>query len=82
MLFFDKGIYRRDPVRDSEAIQSCSVECVHALLGLPAVLEGWPEMSLVGCHVNTSDSPFLDETIEAKTAGREPWKDFLPFCYI
>lgn len=37
-------------------------------------------MSLLGHYVNTSDSPFLAETIEAKAVGREPWKDFLPFA--
>lgn len=37
-------------------------------------------MSLVDRRVNTSDSPFRDETIEAKAVGREPWKGFLPFA--
>lgn len=56
------------------------MDLFHALLGQKTVREGWPKMSLVGHRVNTSDSPFLDETIEARTAGREPWKDFLPLA--
>lgn len=65
-----------DPGTDSEVIQSCFA----ALVGQSTVCEDWLKVSLVGCHVNTSDSPFLDETIEEKTAGREPWKDFFPFA--
>lgn len=32
------------------------------------VCEDWLKIFLVDCHVNTSDSPFLDETIEEKSA--------------
>lgn len=77
---FDRGADRTDVGRASEVIQSFCMDRFHALLGQSTVHEGWPKVSLVGCHVNSSDSPFLDETIEAKTAGREPWKDFLPFA--
>ena len=56
------------------------MDCFRALLGQSTAREGWPEMSLRGRPANTSDSHFLDETVESKTAGREPWKDFLPFA--
>lgn len=76
-VWLDKGIHRANPMWDSEVSQSFCADGFHALLGQPALFEGLSQMSLVGCHVNTSDSPFLDVTIEAKTSGREPWEDFL-----
>lgn len=66
-----------DPGTDSEVIQSC----FPALLGQSTVCENWLKVSLVGCRVDTGDSPFNDETIEKKTAGREPWKGCFP-CAI